>query len=599
MKKIISLTVPFGILAILFTFIILYTPASQAASTKLVTTRESSSPEQGGPPWFDGAWHYRRSITISNNGASLSYYQVLIRLDSSFNFSQVNTNGSDIRFTHSDGTTELKYWIESWDSENELAYVWVRVPSLGIGNTNIYLYYNNPEATPVSDGPSTFDSFEDNWSQFTGEGFNPETQTKIPGAPTEINSPFVWSTISGSPDSLSGILNLEEGDGIKSTSTYLYNALGLRANFGLGNGYEWVGFINEAIGQRTMIGDLPTDPGNLYLIDYRNNHDDVLLPRVGGNDWHNGYHVYEVRWSYNQSIGDIDHGVITGLSTQPSQVPNINLPVTLFSNTGSNATLKVDWVYVRQYRDPEPTYNMGAEQGLVELSIGITDSPDPVRMNARLTYLLTISNTSTINSPGVMVTDTLPMSVTFGSVNASQGSCDPGSVILCDLTNIPANSIATITIVVTTTEEGEINNTAVVGSPGYELDLSDNASEQATFVDSQPPVVEWEEPVKKGQLYYAFGNMVTLEASATDVGGVAWVEFKLWDHIAIKWISIGTDTTYPYQAQFNSSILAVNDPYQMFVVGVDRAGNQSNPYDPLQVIYIERRLPVYLPLLRK
>jgi hypothetical protein len=111
--------------------------------------------------------------------------------------------------------------------------------------------------------------------------------------------------------------------------------------------------------------------------------------------------------------------------------------------------------------------------------------------------------------------------------------------------------------------------------------------------------VEWEEPGKKGQLYYAFGNMVTLEASATDVGGVAWVEFKLWDHIGIKWISIGTDTTYPYQAQFNSSLLAVNDPYQMFVVGVDRAGNQSNPYDPLQVIYIERRLPVYLPLLRK
>jgi hypothetical protein len=37
----------------------------------------------------------------------------------------------------------------------------------------------------------------------------------------------------------------------------------------------------------------------------------------------------------------------------------------------------------------------------------------------------------------------------------------------------------------------------------------------------------------------------------------------------------------------------------MFVVAVDRAGNQSNPYNPLQRIFIERKLPVYIPVIRK
>ena len=600
MKKIISLTIPLGLLVTLF-IIIFYTPGSKAASVSLLTKENRNKPEQAGPPWYDGAWHYRRPVVIFNNGASLPYYQVVITLDkNNFNFSRAKSDGSDIRFTHSDGTTELKYWIESWDSAEQLAYLWVRVPSLGTGNTDIYLYYNNPEATVVSDGAATFDSFEDDWSHFTGEGLTKQGfETQKLQSLGEISSPFAWTTISGSPSASAGILSLKNGDGIKSNSTYLYNAVGMRANYGLGDGYEWGGFINEIDTQRAMIGDLPSDPGNLYLIDYRTNNDNVLLPPVGGNDWHNEYHVYEVRWNSGQSIGDIDHGVVTVLSTQPSQVPNVSLPVTLYSYMGSNATLMVDWVYVRQYRDPEPTSTMSAEQGLVELSLGNNDSPDPIRKGVSLTYQLFIFNSSDINAPGVMVTDTLPVNVQFASVSSSQGSCEPGSVILCDLNIIYANSTAGITIIVTPTVDGEIINFASVGSPGYELDLSDNSSEQTTLVDSVPPVVNWERPVQNGGTYYTFGGLVTLEASATDNDQVAWVEFKLWDHIGHQWKSIGTTTTYPYQVPFNSGILVVNDPYQMFIVGVDRAGNQSNPYDPLQVIYIERRLSVYLPLLRK
>jgi uncharacterized repeat protein (TIGR01451 family) len=605
MKKIISLTILIGLMTTLFIIVIFSASASKAASTNPIIGENKTEPGQVGPPWYDEAWQYRRRVVITNNGATLDWYQVLIKLDNSnFNFSHAKTDGADIRFVFIDQTTELKYWIESWDSVNQLAYIWVRVPNLSNGNSSIYLYYHNPNATPVSDGTTTFDNFDDNWNQFPGERMIMQDEgTQIFQSPEEVNFPFNWSTISGSPTVPSGILNLTPGDGIRSYSTYAFttvgNAMGMRANFGLGNGYEWGGFIFEAGGQRTMIGELPSDPGNLYLIDYRTAYENVLLPRVGGNDWHNQYHNFEVRWNNSQSKADIDHGVITVGSTQPLQVPNKSLPVTLYSNTGSNATLKVDWVYVRQYREPEPTFSLGGEQGLVELSINNTDSPDPIRKGARLTYQLTISNTSSINAPGMMVTDTLPTSVQVGPISSSQGSCVPGSVILCDLNIIYANSTASITIIVTPTVDGEINNTATVGSPGYELDLNDNSSVQKTLVDSVPPVVNWERPAKNGQRYVSGGGLVTLEASATDNDQVAWVEFRLWDHNGHKWISIGTDNTYPYQALFNSNILEVYQIYQMFVIGCDRAGNQSNPYDPLQVIYIERRLPVYLPFMTK
>jgi uncharacterized repeat protein (TIGR01451 family) len=600
MKKIISLTIPIGFLAILLAMVILHAPETTAAAASQVAFVESTGPEQSGPPWYDAAWHYRRPVSISNNGASLPYYQVLITLDSSnFNFSHAKTDGSDIRFTHSDGTTELKYWIESWDSANQLAYLWVRVPSLGTGNTNIYLYYFNPDATPVSDGTTTFDSFEDDWNQFMGQGsIQQGNETILTQSSKTITSPFVWTTISGTPVASAGELRLDNGTGIKSTSSYQYNAVGLRANYGSGEGYEWGGFINGVNGQRSVIGDIPSDPDNLYLSDYKTGLISVILPRVGGYDWHNDYHVYEIRWSSGECQGDVDHGV--SAASNNSQVPNTALPVTLYNNnSGVNSTLKVDWVYVRQYRDPEPTNHVGAEQGLVKLSITNADSPDPIRAGVKLTYILTISNTSPISACGVVVTDTLPVSVQIGTISSSQGYCEPGNIILCDLNIIPANSMASVTINVTPTLDGEITNFAMVGSPGYELDLSDNSDDQETLVDSVPPDVNWERPVQNGQVYYTFGNWVTLEASATDNDQVAWVEFRLWDHIGLKWVSIGIDATYPYQVPFISSILVVNQTYQMFVVAGDRAGNQSNPYDPLQVIYFERRLPVYLPLMKK
>src|SRR5271166_5466887 len=47
--------------------------------------------------WYNAAWLYRDAVTISNAGSSaLTSYQVQITLNSSFNFAQAKSDGSDL-----------------------------------------------------------------------------------------------------------------------------------------------------------------------------------------------------------------------------------------------------------------------------------------------------------------------------------------------------------------------------------------------------------------------------------------------------------------------------------------------------------------------
>ncbi len=74
----------------------------------------------------------------------------------------VRSDFGDIRFTKSDRTTLLDYWIESY-TPGVSAVVWVKVDSIPASpNTaTIYLYYNNATATTMSSGTNTFKFFDD------------------------------------------------------------------------------------------------------------------------------------------------------------------------------------------------------------------------------------------------------------------------------------------------------------------------------------------------------------------------------------------------------------------------------------------------------
>lgn len=124
--------------------------------------------------WLSG-WDYRREITIDNSGNAntLTNYQIEVNLTSdNMSFAHAMSNGEDIRFTKSDGTTELDFWIKSYDSGNETATIWVEVDTITGSDSDvvIYMYYGKSGESSASSGSDTFILFDDftngnNWTE--------------------------------------------------------------------------------------------------------------------------------------------------------------------------------------------------------------------------------------------------------------------------------------------------------------------------------------------------------------------------------------------------------------------------------------------------
>ncbi|MDO8557778.1 MAG: DUF2341 domain-containing protein [bacterium] len=98
--------------------------------------------------WYDANWTHRNQITIDSSKVGSTTedeldFPVLISLSG---LSSINTSGTDIRFTSSDGVTPLAREIESYSGGTLVA--WVKVPTLShTASTSIYMYYGNPSAT--------------------------------------------------------------------------------------------------------------------------------------------------------------------------------------------------------------------------------------------------------------------------------------------------------------------------------------------------------------------------------------------------------------------------------------------------------------------
>ena len=117
--------------------------------------------------WWNDEWNFRKEITLdlSASGAGIQAspadVPVLIRLHlGNFGyFADTQPDGADLRFVAGDDKTPLKFHIERYDVENNLAFLWVKVPRLaGGGAEKIYLYYGNSSAPAAGDAAGTYDA---------------------------------------------------------------------------------------------------------------------------------------------------------------------------------------------------------------------------------------------------------------------------------------------------------------------------------------------------------------------------------------------------------------------------------------------------------
>lgn len=96
------------------------------------------------------SWDHRMKIEIDHSkvDAELTNFPVAVMLDAgNFDFSQAESDGSDIRFTAADGQTELVFERELHDQAGQQAVYWVRIPTVAPdANTVFYIYYGNESA---------------------------------------------------------------------------------------------------------------------------------------------------------------------------------------------------------------------------------------------------------------------------------------------------------------------------------------------------------------------------------------------------------------------------------------------------------------------
>ncbi|MHA1482133.1 MAG: DUF2341 domain-containing protein [Candidatus Heimdallarchaeaceae archaeon] len=111
--------------------------------------------------WLTG-YTTRIKLTTDNTkvDSTLTDFPVLVKLTSSeLNFSHANSDGFDIRFTSSDGTTLLKYERARYDNANSEAEFWVKVPSVSSSaGTDFYIYYRTTDTADGSDKTNTWNS---------------------------------------------------------------------------------------------------------------------------------------------------------------------------------------------------------------------------------------------------------------------------------------------------------------------------------------------------------------------------------------------------------------------------------------------------------
>ena len=194
--------------------------------------------------WLIG-WVYRKSHVINSAAGTGTNYQVQITAhygDGTDSDDDVYCNGhcktdfGDIRFTSSDGSTLLDYWMQE-KTDGDRAVFWVEIAEdLSSENRTIYINYGNDSATTLSNGEDTFIFFDD----FLGTALD-ATKWDIHNGNANISVSDSWITVSTTNNDLKGIIS--------------------KSNFGPSNKrFMCLGQIATASGRQGMLGLSNYDP---------------------------------------------------------------------------------------------------------------------------------------------------------------------------------------------------------------------------------------------------------------------------------------------------------------------------------------------------
>ena len=166
----------------------------------------------------------------------------------------------------------------------------------------------------------------------------------------------------------------------------------------------------------------------------------------------------------NWSLGTLTSGQVTNLSvivTAPASGSLTNVAV-VSSPTG----------------DPDSTNNVSvpvvtAVTPVADVGIGKSGAAS-VLATSNLVYVISVTNYGPSSASSVVVTDALPVGVSF--VSATGGGVNNSGVVNWSLVTLTSGQVTNLSVIVTAPASGSLSNVAVVSSPTGDPDSTNNVS---------------------------------------------------------------------------------------------------------------------------
>lgn len=292
-------------------------------------------------------YQHGRAITVAEQaGSSLSNYLVMATFGSNLDFASTQANGEDLRFL-TVGGSGVRYWVERWDTTNNVGVVWLEVPSIPAnGSTDIFMLYGNSSVAAQSTTAiwTAFDDFTDStplseWSQDV-DTWSVDANSRAYGDTDEGNSVMTHSGSTYTDIAVeSAHIRLDTAD---TTSQHCGEAI-LRYDRSTGDGY--------------MIRQHP-DKNALQCFTINNN----SYTKVASVAYTHSFGEYRATAAVSGS--SLEYVLY---DTARSQLASFSPSDTTYSAGGYAGIRQYEseerqiWWATRPYVSPEPTVSVGAE----------------------------------------------------------------------------------------------------------------------------------------------------------------------------------------------------------------------------------------------
>jgi len=311
-------------------------------------------------------WTYKKSITLSRASGAVTNYQMKLFVGESSGAigEDVDCGGNclstfnDIRFTKSDGTTLLNYWIESISgtTPNQLATIWIKFDFIDTSATRFCMYYGKADATAVSNGPNTFifhDHFDGDMSKWSGSTSN----CSIASSVMTMTASSSWARIYG--DTTSGFISCAIRGLINLDATY--------AQFGLAK----TDFSSYALVSREGTS------GGIFT-------KDLSASSVATTITKDAFKVFDIIINGGVNVKAFENGVELTGSPKTSDPPVYSDLCANFGSYNANPCIKCDWILIRQYLSTEPVWGSWVSEEIDVIYFYADINPTNISSNANI-----------------------------------------------------------------------------------------------------------------------------------------------------------------------------------------------------------------------